>query len=402
MQSIKYLYKIGRGPSSSHTMGPYEATKKVRAKYSTATRFQVTLYNSLALTGAGHLTYDIIEEALQGKVVEFSSRIDPSYHPNTIKYKVYQAEELLDEIYVRSIGGGEVLFGDEEYSQVIIYPHQSFTEIAAYCREKNMTLYDYILEVEGKEIIEYLKTIWNQMVSSIEKGLETEGVLPGKLQVQRKARKLYFDQQKSENPTLKEHRLISAYAFAVNEENASGGFIVTSPTCGASGTLPAVLYYAHKWEGVSEAKILEGLAVGGLIGNLIKHNATISGAVGGCQAEVGSACSMAAAAHTFLTSNSLDDIECAAEIAIEHSLGLTCDPVGGYVQIPCIERNAIAAIRALTCSRISPLLSSSRKISFDMIVETMYQTGLDMHPKYKETSEAGMAMFYLGDKLKTE
>lgn len=397
MRSLIYLYKIGRGPSSSHTMGPYFATKKILNKYPNATKYHITLYNSLALTGQGHLTYDIIEETLKGKEVVFSSRIDVNRHPNTIKYKGFLNDDLLEEIEVRSIGGGEILFNDETFSEISIYPHEHFSQIIDYCMKKDISLFDYIIEVEGKDIINFLTSIWNQMKCTIETGLSKEGVLPGKLEVKRKAKTL-IKEVENESNTLKEHRLISAYAFAVNEENAAGGFIVTAPTCGAAGTLPAVLYYANKVEGFSDEKIIESLAVAGLIGNIIKHNATISGAVGGCQAEVGSACSMAAAAYCYLTSHSFDHIECAAEIAIEHSLGLTCDPVEGYVQIPCIERNAIAAIRAITSSRISHILSDSRKISFDMIVQTMYQTGLDMHPKYKETSEAGMAYFYNGNK----
>lgn len=396
MQSIRYLYKIGRGPSSSHTMGPYFATKKVKAKYPQAKKFVITLYNSLALTGQGHLTYDVIMETLAGYEVSFVSKIDINKHPNTIKYKIYAADEnLIDEIEVRSIGGGEVLFGDDVYSEVLIYPQHTLTDIFKYCKDEGIDLFTYVCRIEGEGIISFLKDIWRQMQATIRNGLEKEGILPGKLKVLRKAKSLFMQKDPLETPTLKEHRLISAYAFATNEENASGGFVVTAPTCGASGTLPAVLYYAQECEGFKEEKIIEALAIAGLIGNIIKHNATISGAVGGCQAEVGSACSMAASAYAALTTSNFDHIECAAEIAIEHSLGLTCDPIDGYVQIPCIERNAIAALRALTCSRLSHILSQSRKISFDMIVQTMYQTGLDMHPKYKETSEAGMAYFYM-------
>jgi L-serine dehydratase len=232
------------------------------------------------------------------------------------------------------------------------------------------------------------------MRRTVEKGLVTEGLLPGTLKVVRKAKVLIDRAKREETDTAKLIRLVSAYAFAASEENASGGVIVTAPTCGASGVLPAVLYYLHKHREVRVKSIIEALAVAGVIGNVIKANATISGAVGGCQAEVGSACSMAAGAHAYLSKLSLDQIEYAAEIAMEHFLGLTCDPIDGYVQIPCIERNAVAGIRAINASELASFLSDTRKISFDMIVQTMYQTGLDMHPKYKETAEAGMAYFY--------
>jgi L-serine dehydratase len=396
MQSLKYLFKIGRGPSSSHTMGPYFAAKKIVKRFPQANKFHVTLFNSLALTGEGHLTYEVIKETLQNHQVDFSSKIDVNKHPNTLIFAIYQDDNKLEEVEVRSIGGGQILFEGETIEEISIYPHQHFDDIKAFCEQNNLTFYQYIKSIEGEDIDVFLTKVWNQMKASIEEGLNKEGVLPGKLQVKRKARDLFFKQSENESHSLRENRLVSAYAFAVNEVNASGGFIVTSPTCGAAGTLPAVLYYMYKNENVPEDKIIEALATAGLIGNIIKHNATISGAVGGCQAEVGSACSMAAAAHALIVANNFEQIECAAEIALEHTLGLTCDPIDGYVQIPCIERNAVAAIRAMTSSRISYFLSGSRKISFDMIVQTMYQTGLDMHPKYKETAEAGMAYFYRG------
>lgn len=394
MQSLRYLYKIGRGPSSSHTMGPYFAALKILKRYPNANKFDVTLYNSLALTGEGHLTYKVIEETLHPHQVTFKTLIDISKHPNCMVFEVFEDETLLDTLEVKSIGGGEILIGDEQKETVYIYPHKNFEEIKKFCLQNDIDLYQYVKLYEGNDIDDFLKTIWEQMKSSIHNGLSKEGILPGKLKVKRKARDLLLQKHEKETQALKENRLVSAYAFAVNEENASGGLIVTSPTCGASGILPAVLYYMYENQNVDESKIIRALAIGGLFGNIIKHNATISGAVGGCQAEVGVACSMAAAAHASLFKSSTDQIEYAAEIAIEHNLGLTCDPVDGYVQIPCIERNAVGAIRAMSASQISYFLSGSRKISFDMIVKTMYQTGLDMHPKYKETAEAGMAYFY--------
>lgn len=394
MQSIKQLYKIGRGPSSSHTMGPYYACLEIKDIYSDANTVEVTLYNSLALTGEGHLTYTVINETLKDFKVSFNTKIDLNMHPNTMIFKIYKNETLIDEVMYRSIGGGDILKNDESFHKVSIYPQKNFQEIKEFCEKENIDLYGYIKRYEEEDIDIYLHSIWNQMKQTIENGLKSEGILPGKLKVQRKAKELYNQKHKNETESMREYRLVSSYAFSVNEENASGGIIVTSPTCGASGVLPAVLYYMYKDLGYQEEEIIKALAVAAVIGNVVKHNATISGAVGGCQAEVGTACSMAAAAHSSLFSTNLTQIEYAAEIALEHNLGLTCDPIDGYVQIPCIERNAVAAIRAMSASQIAYFLSGSRKISFDMIVKTMLQTGLDMHPKYKETSEAGMAYFY--------
>ena len=391
MQSIKQLYKIGRGPSSSHTMGPFFASEIIKTRYPQLPSIQVTLYNSLALTGEGHLTYEVIRSTLAPMEVIFQSKIDLNRHPNTLVFE-NQAASIYHE--VKSIGGGDIVFDQDSSEKKYIYPHHLFSEIASYCKAMNLSLVDYIYSIEDQDFQSFLKKVWRQMKQTIEVGLQQDGILPGTLQVKRKAKELITYPMQKENDAVKENRYISAYAFAVGEENASGGMIVTAPTCGASGILPAVLYYKYKKEKLPEKKIIQALAIAGLIGNLIKHNATISGAVGGCQAEVGSACAMAAAAHVSLASTSLDQIEYAAEIALEHHLGLTCDPVDGYVQIPCIERNAVGAIRAINASRVSYILSGSRKISFDMIVQTMYQTGLDMHPKYKETAEAGMAYFY--------
>lgn len=394
MQSIKHLYKIGRGPSSSHTMGPYYACLDIKHYYGDADEVEVTLYNSLALTGEGHLTYTVIKETLNHFKVSFKTIIDLNMHPNTMIFKIIKNGSIVDEVLYKSIGGGDILKNNETFEKIYIYPHKNFKEIKEFCENKQIDLYEYIKLFESEDIDIYLRLVWNQMKQTIETGLIQEGVLPGKLKVQRKAQELYNQKLSKETDSMKEYRLVSSYAFSVNEENASGGIIVTTPTCGASGVLPAVLYYMHKDLGYKEEEIIKALAVAGVIGNVVKHNATISGAVGGCQAEVGTACSMAAAAHSSLMSTNLTQIEYAAEIALEHNLGLTCDPIDGYVQIPCIERNAVAAIRAMSASQIAYFLSGSRKISFDMIVKTMLQTGLDMHPKYKETSEAGMAYFY--------
>ncbi|MCU0105292.1 L-serine ammonia-lyase, iron-sulfur-dependent, subunit alpha [Acholeplasma vituli] len=394
MQSLRKLYKIGHGPSSSHTMGPGFAASYVKEKHKNATRYVVTLYNSLALTGKGHLTDAIIEQTLSPIPVEFKFNIDIKQHPNFFVFEVYHNETLIDTVSVRSIGGGDILYDNEENHIEMIYPHQSFDEIKAYCKKEELDLYTYVKRFEGPTIDTFLNEIWTQLQKTVETGLKTEGVLPGDLKVQRKAKTLMDRAKTTETDAQRQNRLVSAYAFAASEENGAGGIIVTAPTCGASGVLPAVLYYMKHHHQMSDQKIIESLAVAGIIGNIIKTNATISGAVGGCQAEVGSACSMAAAAHAYLSDLEIEQIEYAAEIAMEHHLGLTCDPIDGYVQIPCIERNAVAGIRAINASGLSEFLTDTRKISFDMIVHTMYQTGLDMHPKYKETAEAGMAYFY--------
>ncbi|PKK85895.1 MAG: serine dehydratase, partial [Tenericutes bacterium HGW-Tenericutes-8] len=382
MQSLRKLYKIGHGPSSSHTMGPGFASEYVKHKHQDATHYKVTLYNSLALTGKGHLTDAVIIKTLSPKPVEILFNIDINKHPNYLVFDVYQDDDLLDSISVRSIGGGDILYDKEENDIKHIYEEQSFDEIKLYCQSHGLSLFDYVLKNEP-DILPFLTDIWIQMKQTVQTGLKTEGLLPGDLKVVRKAKTLIDRAKANESDSQQQNRLVSAYAFAASEENGAGGVIVTAPTCGASGVLPALLYYLYKHKGISEDKIIESIAVAGIIGNVIKHNATISGAVGGCQAEVGSACSMAAAAMAYIEDLSLDEIEYAAEIAMEHHLGLTCDPIDGYVQIPCIERNAVAAIRAINAASLAGFLTDTRKISFDMIVHTMYQTGLDMHPKYK-------------------
>ncbi len=395
MLSIRHLYQVGHGPSSSHTMGPAKAVKLVKDQCPSCDRFEIALFNSLALTGKGHLTEEAIKESLGDIPVTFLSSLDLSKHPNTLFIRGYQDDLLIIEKEVQSTGGGRILFVGEEETDSHIYPHQTFKQIKKYCKANNMTLHDYVYEVEGEDIKLYLLEIWEAMKSAIIKGLSSHGVLPGPLKMRRKAPELYSRIKQTDVSELVENKLVASYAFAVSEENASGGIIVTAPTCGACGVLPAVLYYMHeRHDVVSQERIINGLAVAGLIGNIIKHNASISGAVAGCQAEIGSACSMAAAAHATLFNLSMDQIEYAAEIAMEHHLGLTCDPINGYVQIPCIERNAVAALRAIDACGLAYFLTDSRKISFDMVVQTMYQTGLDMHQSYKETSQGGLAYYF--------
>ncbi len=390
MKTIRELYKIGRGPSSSHTMGPAKACKIFMSRHR-AEHYKVVLYGSLSLTGKGHLTDQVIKETMGNVDVVFSSDFIDE-HPNTMDLIAYKDQSEIARARVYSVGGGTIRFEGETYEETPhIYPHQRFSEIKAYCKREGIKLADYVRRFEGEGIDDFLRMVYKTMVASIELGLHEEGVLPGELKVERKAHHLYTKTMKHEPPEIYENRMVSAFAFAVNEMNASGGTVVTAPTCGASGTMPAVLRYMHLRHNMDEKRILDAIATAGIIGNIIKHNASISGAEAGCQAEVGSACAMAAAAHAALFKLTVDQIEYAAEIALEHHLGLTCDPILGYVQIPCIERNAVAALRAIDACGLAYFLSDSRKIDFDTAVETMFETGKDMPANYRETSCGGLA-----------
>ena len=402
MKSIKELYKIGNGPSSSHTMGPKKAALLLKEKYPTADLYQIILYGSLAFTGKGHLTDKIILEALKPSNVEiiFNKETKELKHPNTMDLIALKNKEELGKFRAYSIGGGSIQIEGEDFQEEQdIYDFTTYTDIKNNCKEKNISLLEYIYSQEDKYLIEYLKIVWQTMKKTLEEGLEQEGLIPGRLKIPKKAKTLYSKELDNENAELKRTRLLTAYAYATSEQNASGGMIVTAPTCGASGVLPAVLYYLYKQENVNEARILECLAIAGLIGNLVKTNASISGAECGCQAEIGTACSMAAVAYAYIKGHSIDVIECAAEIAMEHHLGLTCDPIYGYVQIPCIERNAVAAIRAIDSANMASLLYKDSKISFDLVVETMYETGKDLGSHYRETSKGGLAKKYCRNKF---
>lgn len=402
MQSLKELYKIGNGPSSSHTMGPKRAVEIFKNKNLDSNKFKIILYGSLALTGKGHLTDYIIKQTLSGYEVEiiFDTEEECTVHPNTFDIFAIKNEEITSQWRVYSVGGGTFqIEGKKVVSFEDIYKEKSFEEIKKYCLENNCDLYDYVVSVEGEEIKEFLNEIWESMQKTIKKGLASEGMIPGKLKVDKRAKMLFETKIENETETLKQNRLLSSYAYATNEENASGGIIVTAPTCGASGTLPAVLYYMKEKYNYSDEKIVKALAVAGVIGNVVKTNASISGAECGCQAEVGTACSMAAAAATYLMGGNIKRIENAAEIGMEHHLGLTCDPIYGYVQIPCVERNAVAAMRAIDACDLSMLIPEDRKISFDLVVETMYETGQDLKSHYRETSEGGLAKKYCRNKF---
>ncbi len=396
MKSLKELYKIGRGPSSSHTIGPEKAAKLFEQNFPDAESYLVVLYGSLALTGKGHGTNTVLEKTFTKPVrVIFDKETLDIPHPNTMDMYAMKGDEEHGHWRVLSVGGGAIeIEGIQSFVPKEIYPHNSYEEIRAYCEEKDITIPEYVEEFEGVEIWDFLEEIWHQMERSIKAGIKTSGVLPGGLGTERKAKTLYRQKHIDESPETRENRLVCSYAFAVSEENAAGEPIVTAPTCGACGILPAVLQYLSDRHSYKQKDILNALATAGIIGNLIKHNASISGAECGCQAEVGSACSMAAAGAAELHGMDFDQIEYAAEVAMEHHLGLTCDPIGGLVQIPCIERNAVAAMRALNAVSLANFLTSSRKISFDTVVDTMYQTGKDMRSEYRETSEGGLAKAY--------
>ncbi len=398
MKSIREIYKIGKGPSSSHTMGPERAAKLLRQEYPEADGFRVILYGSLSKTGVGHGTDRVLREVLAPLPTEivFSEEARPDFHPNTLELFALKGSVEIGKLRVESIGGGDIrIAGRAPESGDDVYPENSFAEIADFCKWRYIgTLSEYVEMNEGAEIWDFLREIWQTMKQSIADGLSATGTLPGGLGVQRKAKHLYEQKLETEVPQVRECRTICAYAYAVAEQNADNGTIVTAPTCGACGVLPAVLKYFQDTRHVSDDVIIRGLATAGIIGNLTKRNASISGAECGCQAEIGTACSMAAAALSELYGLSLDQVEYAAEIAMEHHLGLTCDPICGLVQIPCIERNAVAAMRAMNACNLSYFLCGTRNISYDMVCKAMKETGLNLSHQYKETSEGGLARFY--------
>ena len=395
MKSITSVYKIGNGPSSSHTVGPYRAALLMGERYPEATAWQVTLYGSLAFTGEGHGTEKAIRTALPGAEILFDPDAKELPHPNTLRFRAFRNGKELTDQRIFSVGGGSIRIeneGSDEDREV--YPQKDFSEILDLCRQEEISLVQFIYVLEGASLREYLRKIWKAMQEAVERGIAAEGILPGGLNVARKAKYLYGKRCYNESSDVTMNRLIAAYTYAVSEENACEHIVVTAPTCGSCGVIPGILYYMQHDRGFPEEEILNALAVAGLVGNVIRTNASISGAECGCQAEIGSACSMAAAAVATLFGLSLDETEYAAEIAMEHNLGLTCDPVGGLVQIPCIERNAVAAMRAISSVNLSRFLYSTRKISFDDVVTTMYRTGKDLSDKYRETSHGGLAELY--------
>ena len=397
MKSIRELYKVGRGPSSSHTMGPERACKYFLSQTPEADRYKVILYGSLALTGRGHRTDVAISETLRPFPVEivFDTETTDLPHANTMDFFAYKGENLLLQDRIISVGGGDIrIVGHPEEEKPEVYLEKNFTEIARICHAENIRLSDYVFAKEDEHFRDFLYEIWQVMKEEIREGLTTTGVLPGGLNVQRVAQLLYNRRHIDERPETKENRIVCAYAFAASEQNADCKTIVTAPTCGSCAVVPSVLLYMQEKKGFSDEEILRALATGGLIGNIVKQNASISGAEAGCQAEIGTACAMAAAALAELFEMGIDQIEYAAEVSLEHHLGLTCDPVCGLVQIPCIERNAVAAMRALNGLSLANFLTGTRKISFDMVVKTMYDTGRDINAHYRETSEGGLAKLF--------
>ena len=395
MESIKEIYKIGHGPSSSHTMGPKKAAVKFLEKNLGASRFETVLYGSLAATGKGHLTDYVIEQTFAGRELKilWEPKTFLPRHPNALKFTAFDsAGAVLDEWTCYSVGGGALIDDFTESETTSIYPHSTMQEIMTWCNRNEKQFWEYVEEYEESDIWDFLDEVWEVMLASIKRGLATDGNLPGGLRLPRKAASFNVKGQNFATPFKRRSQLFS-FALAVSEENASGGKIVAAPTCGACGVLPAVLQYFRKVHKTEKKTILRALATAGLIGNIVKTNASISGAEVGCQGEVGTACAMASGAATQMMGGSINQIEYSAEMGLEHHLGLTCDPVAGLVQIPCIERNAFAAERAVAHNNYSLLTDGRHRISFDEVVETMYNTGIDLQSKYRETSEGGLAHF---------
>ena len=401
MKSIKQVYKTGVGPSSSHTMGPCRAAEIFKSENPDADKIRVILYGSLSKTGKGHGTDTAISKVLGEFETEivFSDSDKTLPHENTLDFIAYKNGAETAKMRVMSIGGGNIsIEGRPDAKEKEVYKEGSFEEIKKICSKRGIGISEYVYENEGGEIRAFLRSVWVRMKQSIENGLSAKGILPGGLEVERKAGFLYSQRHIDESPETRENRIISSYAFALSEENAAGGVIVTAPTCGSCGVLPSVLRYVQEKRGFSDDEICDALATAGIIGNLVIENASVSGAECGCQAEIGTACSMAAAALSELYKMNIEQTEYSAEVALEHHLGLTCDPVCGLVQIPCIERNAVAAMRAVNAVILANFLTYTRKVSFDTIVRTMYETGKDLSVKYRETSEGGLAKLYKKNK----
>ena len=398
MKSLTELYRCGMGPSSSHTIAPENACRRFIAEHGDLSSYKVILYGSLAKTGRGHLTDRVIERTFGDLpvTVEFNVEKKDLQHPNTFDIIGYSDGAQAAIWRVFSIGGGAYKIKGKKTSAPDVYPHKNFSEISEYCTKENIRLCEYAERFDVPGIRDYIREVWGVMQQAVERGIKADGVLEGGLNVKRKAKTLYETNNVFEDGMTRENRLVCAFAFAVGEENASCGRIVTAPTCGAAGVLPAVLYYyKHKLK-LADERIINAILTAGIIGNVAKTNGSISGAECGCQAEIGTACSMAAAAIAELFGMDINQIEYAAEVALEHHLGLTCDPINGLVQIPCIERNAVAAMRAINAVNLATFLTDSRKISYDMVVKTMYKTGRDMSRIYRETAEGGLAKEYGG------
>ena len=397
MESLRELYKIGTGPSSSHTMGPRKAAEQFMKRQTKAVSYRVTLYGSLAATGKGHMTDKAIIDVLgkQGEVeIVWRPEMSLPYHPNGMLFEAFDGEEKVDEWEVYSIGGGNLSCGEGDACQSkSVYTMNTISEIKDWCYREGKTYWEYVEDCEGPEIWDFLGEVWDVMCETIQRGLNNDGVLPGGLKVARKA-STYYVKSKSYTDSLASRAKIYAYALAVAEENASGGKVVTAPTCGSCGVLPAVIYHLTTSRNFLRIRILRALATAGLFGNVVKTNSSISGAAVGCQGEIGVACAMAAAAACQLFGGTPAQIEYAAEMGLEHHLGLTCDPVCGLVQVPCIERNAVAAARALDANAYATLSDGAHLVSFDRVVAVMHETGNNLPSLYRETSEGGLARLY--------
>ena len=395
MKTIREIYRIGYGPSSSHTMGPRKAAEIFVGRTQEAASYVVTLYGSLAATGRGHMTDVAILDVLKNATIRWMPDVFLPYHPNGMKFEALDTDgKVIDSWTVYSVGGGALEEDGKQGDELPeIYHLNTMTEILRYCEESGKSFWEYVEECEGKEIWEYLHEVWQVMCEAVERGIDAEGVLPGPLHLARKAAS-YYVKATGYRDNVRTRALVFAYALAVSEENAAGGRIVTAPTCGSCVVLPSVLYHVGKSKNFSEPRILRALATAGLIGNVVKHNASISGAEVGCQGEVGVACAMAAAAATQLFGGTPSQIEYAAEMGLEHHLGMTCDPVCGLVQIPCIERNAYAAARALDTNVYASFSDGLHRVSFDKVVEVMKETGHDLPSLYKETAQGGLAKEY--------
>ena len=395
MESLRELYKVGPGPSSSHTIAPWKAAMLFKEAFPDAVSFDAELYGSLSLTGKGHFTDQIIIQSFAPKMCKVYFRLNWEHlYDNGLIYKAYDERNNLIGLWtVFSLGGGSIKVLETDFDfQRTVYPYEDYESVAKDCKNLHLSLPGLIKFYEP-DIDRYLEMILESMLKAVKRGLDRTGTLPGLLEVNRIAKSLYLQAESQDSESSRNRLKILSYAYANNEENASGGMVVTAPTCGSSGVMAALMYHFYYDLGYSKQKLVQALMVGGMFGNIVKRNATISGAVGGCQAEIGTACSMAAAATAYLRDLSLKQIETAAEIAMEHHLGLTCDPVGGYVIIPCIERNGAAALRALDAAFMAEHLSvvKESKVSFDMVVRTMNYTGKKIVLELRETALGGLA-----------
>lgn len=406
MHSVRIIYKIGKGPSSSHSMAPAKAASLFLAGFSVKpSRVEVVLYGSLAATGKGHLTDAAIVDSF-GHIdvdIHWQPNKTLSEHPNAMDFIAFDDEGgVIKKWQVYSVGGGQLCdnAGPVEPERTIDYPADSFDDILRFCNEGNIPIWKYIDKFDDDSIWPYLESCWQSMKESVERGLSGEGVLPGSLKLERRA-KVMLECADIRVDLLRDRNLLSAYALAVAEENASGHTIVTAPTCGSCGIIPAVLYFFWRHYNMDIVSLTRALGVAGLIGSTVIARASISGAEVGCQGEVGASCAMAAGAATFLLRGSNSQIEYAAEMGLEHFLGLTCDPIDGLVQVPCIERNAFAAMRAMDCAAYALATVGGHIVSLDNVIDVMNDTGRDLQSKYRETARGGLAAI-MRDKLQLE